>query len=90
MVQRELLQPSILGSGFELDSVGGSDLMVDFEYVVVSMVGSEFAVESDFASSTSSILGILAGSKSVHSTIEVCFQPSILQSVEGNFQHYAR
>ena len=57
------------------------------------MVGSDSVVGSpadfEFVVGFDSALGMLAGSEPVHSTTKECFQPTTLQSTEGNFQHYA-
>ena len=55
-------------------------LLTDFEPVA----------GSDSTSLDGSALGTLDGFASAHSATEECFQPSILQSTEGNFQHYSR
>ena len=49
---------------------------------------SEYMVGFDSASLASFVLGTLAGSESAHSATEEWFHPVILQSAEGNFQHY--
>ena len=64
--------------------------MVGFDSVVGFSTNSESVAGYDSASLASSALGTLDGSESVHSTTKECFQPTTLQSAEGNFQHYAR
>ena len=81
-VQLELLQPSILDSGFGLDSMVGSDSMIGLSAHSESVVGF-YSV-----SSVGSALEMLDGFESAHSTTEECFYPAILQSTEDIFQHY--
>ena len=83
MVRLELWKLSILDSSFGPDSVMGSDSAVGFP------ANSESVGGFDSTLSAGSTLGMLTGSESAHSTTKECFQPSILQSIEGNLRHYA-
>ena len=61
----------------------------DLESVAGFVTEYESTMGSDSASLAGSVLGTLVGSEFVHSTTKEWFQPAILQSPEGNFQHYA-
>ena len=70
----------MVGSNSTTNSLANSEFGEGFE--------SESMVGSDSASLAGSVLGTLAGSESAHSATEEWFHPAILQSAEGNFQHY--
>ena len=86
MAQLELWQLLVLDSS----SMAGSDSMAD------SSVGSESEMGSKSDSMVGpsstllvgSVLGMQADSDSARFVIEEYFQPAILQSTEGSFQHY--
>ena len=71
----------MVGPDSTTNSSADSESREGFEFE--SMVGS------DSASSAGFVFGTLVGSDSVHSATEIWFHPAILQSAEGNFQHYA-
>ena len=78
--------------------MAGSDSRFDSSVSSNSEVGSKSEVGSESEStvgpgstlSTGSLLGMQADSDSSHSVTEEFFLPAILQSTEGNLQHYDR